>query len=166
MVNSNEEWRPIPNYETRYHVSSLGRIAVLKNGELVGRKLNLATAYLSFSVSNGPGNPQSSLYVHQVVAIVFLGPRPPGSVIRHLDGNRYNNSAENLSYGTPQENSLDCVKHGTHKGSNNGRAKLDERDVLAIKSLISDNVSTLIIARAFGVAPPTIHHIKDGSNWA
>lgn len=38
-------------------------------------------------------------YVHQLVAWTFLGPQPPGHVIRHRDGNPGNNTADNLEYG-------------------------------------------------------------------
>lgn len=33
---------------------------------------------------------------------------------RHLNGNPYDNRLENLAWGTPSENMLDKVRHGTH----------------------------------------------------
>lgn len=46
-------------------------------------------------------------YVHHLVALVFHGPRPAGHEVRHLDGDRFNNHADNLAYGTPDENRMD-----------------------------------------------------------
>lgn len=52
--------------------------------------------------------------MHVLVAAAWLGPRPDGLVIRHLDGNSRNNDVRNLAYGTPAENVRDTVRHGTH----------------------------------------------------
>jgi len=51
---------------------------------------------------------------HRLVALAFLGPRPEGAVVRHLDGDPLRPHAENLAYGTKSENLVDQVAHGTH----------------------------------------------------
>jgi len=51
--------------------------------------------------------------VHGIVAETFIGPRPDGHVIRHLDGDRLNNAASNLAYGTQRQNVRDQIAHGT-----------------------------------------------------
>lgn len=56
--------------------------------------------------------------VHSLVAEAFLGPRPEGQEVRHLDGNGMNNDVSNLVYGTRQQNQRDRVEHGTHYLSN------------------------------------------------
>lgn len=53
-------------------------------------------------------------FVHRLVADAFIGPRPRGLIVRHIDGNPGNNHADNLMYGTHSENVLDSVDHGTH----------------------------------------------------
>lgn len=52
--------------------------------------------------------------VHGVVAEAFLGPRPGGLEVRHLNGDRTDCHAANLAYGTRRQNRLDTVAHGTH----------------------------------------------------
>ena len=37
-----------------------------------------------------------------------------GDVVRHLDGDKENNRAENLAWGTDSENMIDQVRHGNH----------------------------------------------------
>lgn len=105
-----ETWRPVPGFPG-YQVSSLGTIYSNRQG---GRELRPAR--------NAGGYPHVSLrrdgerhhrYVHQLVAEVFIGPRPVGMEVRHLDGDRLNNSADNLQYGTAAENAQDRVRHGT-----------------------------------------------------
>lgn len=63
-------------------------------------------------------NPTVSVYVHHSVAEAFLGPRPNGMQIRHLDGDKLNNRVGNLRYGTPSENVRDVLRHGRHFQAN------------------------------------------------
>lgn len=49
--------------------------------------------------------------VHAVIAATFHGPRPEGMDTRHLDGDKSNNAASNLRYGTRSENELDKARH-------------------------------------------------------
>lgn len=112
-VMTDEEWRPIPGYEGHYDVSSIGRVRSHKQGRV--RVLRpapnpqgylVAYPWMSGEVHRRP--------VHHLVALAFLGPRPDGTEIRHLDGDRANNNVENLAYGSKTENTLDAVRHGTH----------------------------------------------------
>ena len=85
--------------------------------------------------------------------------------MRHLDGNRYNNAASNLGYGTPNENVYDSVGHKTYKGSKNGRAVLDERHVTLIRMLLDKGSSCSGLSKRLEVSVGTIHAIKTGRNW-
>jgi hypothetical protein len=57
-------------------------------------------------------------YVHQLVAEAFIGPRPAGQEVRHLNGDPSDNRVENLAYGTRSQNVLDSVQHGTYRNNN------------------------------------------------
>lgn len=61
-----------------------------------------------------PGCGPRTKLVHALVAEAFYGSRPTGQHVRHLNGDKLDNSAENLCYGTESENRRDSVKHGTH----------------------------------------------------
>lgn len=64
--------------------------------------------------------------VHRLVTAAFHGPSN-GLHVRHLDGNKLNNTPENLRWGTPQENADDKVRHGTMpRGATHWRAKQRE----------------------------------------
>lgn len=61
--------------------------------------------------------------VHKLVAEKYLGPKPtPAHEVRHLDGNRQNNSVSNLCWGTRKENAADRTKHGNCKAAENGKS--------------------------------------------
>lgn len=68
--------------------------------------------YLHFGPSHGREK-QTTVKVHVAVALAFLGPRPEGLDIRHLDGDPTNAHASNLAYGTKLENEADKWRHGT-----------------------------------------------------
>lgn len=165
MSEPHEVWLPVVGHDG-YEVSSFGRIASIRNRERFIRKPNSATVYLSMSFKKRPEDKgQTSRNIHSVVAETFIGPRPDGMVVRHIDGNRYNNAASNLAYGTPNENVYDSVKHKTYKGSQNGRAVLDERHVALIRMLLDKGLSSSELSRRLGVSVGTIHAIKTGRNW-
>ena len=167
MVCSEEEWRPVDGYDGYYEVSSFGRFSAVKDGERFVRKINFATCYPSVSLKKRPQDrTQKSSSLHKLVAAAFLGPRPPGHVIRHLDGNKLNNRANNLAYGLPEENHADTKKHGTHRNENNGRAVLNTAAVKAVRLLLEKGVSQSEIARCLGVSIGTIHAVKTGRNWS
>lgn len=53
--------------------------------------------------------------VHQLVADAFLGTKPDGFVISHLDDNPRNNNLNNLSYQTQKTNALDASFNNKRK---------------------------------------------------
>lgn len=52
--------------------------------------------------------------VHVLVCVAFHGPRPAKADVRHCDGDKFNNAATNLTWGSRRENNLDAVAHGTN----------------------------------------------------
>jgi len=163
-MSTPEIWKPIPGYNNKYIVSNKGNVAYKTTyGEYRGRKINYHTPYGSFSVTLNGKN--SCIYLHRIVSSLFIGERPKGMVIRHLDGNKNNNKVENLKYGYPSENILDTIKHGSLKGIKNGRSKLDNRDVGIIKKLFKEKVPLSSIARAFDVSVTAINLIHKNKSW-
>jgi hypothetical protein len=60
-----------------------------------------------------PDGTRKRVAVHRMVAEAFLSPRPsPEHEIRHLNGDRKDNRARNLKWGTRSENAQDRVQHG------------------------------------------------------
>ncbi len=108
---SGEEWRPIPGHP-KYEVSSLGRVRSLHSAEPRVLKMHPAGSRLDYLYVSLGGSTQGA--VHTFVAAAFLGPRPPGLEVRHLNGDPKNNTPSNLAYGTSSENARDTVLHGTH----------------------------------------------------
>lgn len=170
-----EEWREIPGYEGLYEASTEGRIRSLPRetlhhtGKVIirgGRVLKGCVAHRGYqrvSLSRD-GKPYLS-YVHALVAAAFIGPRPPGQLVRHFDGNPVNNRPTNLLYGTGVDNMADAAAHGTlRRGENHNMAKLTEHQVRAIRRL--HRVHTYKhLAREFGVSVNQIDNIVNKKQW-
>lgn len=104
--------------------------------------------------------------VHRLVAAAFLPPRPPGAELRHLDGDKRNNAATNLAWGTPLENARDRDAHGTTaRGSRMGTARLTEDQVREIRQLGRSETNQYEIAARFGVHQATVSRILLRKGW-
>lgn len=129
MTKHTEVWREVPGYEGAYQVSDEGRVRsldrVTSNGSpRRGRILKpgrLTGGHLAVALSSASSVQQ--FRVHQLVMLAFIGERPPGMEIRHLDGVKTNNRLDNLTYGTRSENILDRVRHGEHNNANKTHCK-------------------------------------------
>jgi len=56
--------------------------------------------------------------IYKLMACTYLKPRPSGQhLVRHLDGNSLNDSADNLSWGTHADNMEDLRKHRQDRAS-------------------------------------------------
>jgi len=101
-----ENWKTITEYPN-YEVSDLGHI------RRVGRKHNLKPFYDSLQeygrvmLFNEKG--KRKIMVHILVAQAFLGERPEGVEIDHLNTNLKDNRAENLAYVSARQNRANPV---------------------------------------------------------
>jgi hypothetical protein len=113
-----ERWLPIARVDGRYEVSDLGRIRCVQPAAR-GRSSKAPLVpngsgkrgYLLVQVRRTDGR-KMNLRVHTEVLTAFVGPRPAGHEARHLDGDRSNNRASNLAWGTQIENMRDRDRHG------------------------------------------------------
>ena len=113
------EWREIPGLQGNYEVSEFGNFRrVLSNGQRRPKAQHTDRA----------GYLRANLYVNGVkrtvqasgaVAEAFIGPRPEGMEVCHIDGNHQNNHFTNLRYDTVLNNRRDKITHGTHRNQNN-----------------------------------------------
>ena len=103
--------REVTGYEGLYEVDDQGSVYSLR----LGRKLKPAPDEYGYPLVVLTRNKKRrTRRVHLLVIEAFHGARPDGMVARHVNGDNTDNRAVNLAWGTPSQNVLDQVEHGTH----------------------------------------------------
>jgi hypothetical protein len=162
----------IPDYNRRYYISKTGNVVSFKRGRMTILKpvLTGSAGYLAVNLYDQQGK-MRMVRVHVLMLLTFVGPRPEGQIIRHLDGDRNNNCLYNLTYGTYAENEADKQRHGTW--GKNGRGlpicnneslvRKIRNDYLNRKALCATVRS---IAAKYGIAHSTVCKIGKKQQWA
>ena len=165
-----EIWRPVPGYEGYYEASDQGKIRgldrdiIAKNGRCMhikGRILKPRMVKDHLGVSLWRNHTQYHTYVHTIIALTFLGPRPERHEIRHLNGNIYDNRVLNLAYGTSKANKADTHAYGGKLGNQ----KLSVEDAKEIRRRHQEGESYSSLARSFGVVKGCIGHVINGRSF-
>ena len=160
-------WLPIENHPD-YEVSDCGQVRSHKNGAtriLKPQGAGDRRRYRKVCLHTGTNRPQ--VYIHKLVADAFIGPRPEGMEIRHLDGDPTNNQLSNLAYGTSTENKADCIAHGnTQRGTRMWMSTLDERRVRIIRGLCKLDFPRKRIAEICRVTTKTVSDVYRMRSWA
>lgn len=129
MEQPDETWKPVVGHEAKYHVSDLGRVRSIDHWDgrrrVTGRVLRPGDRKSGHvTVAIGKGNSQS---VHALVLAAFVGPRPAGAEILHMNHIPWDNRLSNIKYGTKSENLKMDYAAGTRTtprawvNSNNGQ---------------------------------------------
>lgn len=123
------EWKEITGFPG-YEVSNNGQV---RRGTSIKAQFADRKGYLSVRLwMHGKSHTR---FVARLVAAAFIGERPEGMVVCHINGIKDDNHVENLKYGTPTENEHDKRRHGTAPiGERHPAAKLTEDKVLTIRA--------------------------------
>ncbi len=159
-----EVWKPIPGYEGEYEVSNWGRVRSLDRRDRAGARRKGKILRPS---PHPKGYKIVHIYdrvftIHELVALVFHGPRPDGMEVNHIDLDRANNRSENLEYLTRSQN----VIHGILNNPASKRTVLTPAQVQEIrKTFTGKRGEQAHLARRYKVSPATISYILSGQRW-
>lgn len=168
-----EIWKDITGYEGLYQVSSLGNVKSLdryvkhyrggncfKKGATLKPSKNRKGYYLIVLAKEGISRSKS---IHRIVAETFIPNQQNKPQVNHKDGNKTNNSVQNLEWATQEENMTHAFENGLNKGSMLGkkgvshpRNLLTQYDVNEIKKMYNQGVKIKYIANSFNVSYKTI----------
>lgn len=151
------EWRLIPGHHS-YEVSSAGEVRRVGSAQAL-RTSGHRSGYRLVSLGQG-----TKFTVHSLVALAFIGPRPPRHDVNHKDGDKTNNRLSNLEYLSRGENHRHAYRLGLmdHWGDKNPRCKLTRAMVAQMKKLRADGWLQKDIADKFGVSAPHVSNILAG----
>ena len=136
--------RPIPGYPG-YAISKDGEVvSFVKSSRFNGPHFikpgfDSHTGYNKVGLETTSG--RRTITVHSLVARAWIGERPKGCDIDHKDGNKLNNSVDNLHYVTRKQNQLNPNNHGKV----NGQLYADRKVVAckAGKEQVFDNMNQM-----------------------
>lgn len=140
-----------------YEITRDGVVINKTNGRVVKPQLN-GTGYYRVSIGG------RLEFVHRLVAKLYI-PNPDNlPQVNHKDGNKLNNSVDNLEWVTNKENSLHALRNGWMRIEEKHQfAKLNRTQVQFIKS--HDEMSRAELAKLFNISPRTITDIRKGKTW-
>lgn len=115
------EWRDTYIYGEQYQVSNTGIVRNKITGHILKPQSD-KKGYLRVTLSRK--NVQVTLKVHRVVAIAFIENSKNLPQVNHKDGNKENNSVDNLEWISNYDNMQHAKKHGlTNHVENAGRKR-------------------------------------------
>lgn len=117
-----EIWKDVPGYEGLYQVSNMGNIKSLshyaRNNKKGGLRLTEGRILSQYKMPNGYMQVQFSknegrekVYVHRIVAMAFLSNENGFSDVNHIDGNKENNSVDNLEWCSHRSNQIHMIQN-------------------------------------------------------
>jgi hypothetical protein len=163
-MNTNR--KPVSGFEGVYSVSPDGVVV----NERTGRRVHgtvYSRGYIVISLSN-KGSVERR-FLHSIVAQAYIGERPAGFHVDHIDGDRKNNTASNLRYLSPAANARATVERGAQAvGERNGQAKLTSQQVAEILEAQSKSgryYGRNQLAKKFGVSASQVSRVARGLAW-
>lgn len=121
--NGYDDWAITPGYEGEmwtyiddhdgYYISDYARIYSFRAHRFL-KPAKQKSGYLFVFIRHNSGK-YHTRRIHRLMAEAFVVNEHPEiyDIVRHLDGDMYNNSVENLAWGTTAQNREDALRHGT-----------------------------------------------------
>jgi len=114
QLDNGDNWKSLPLYPD-YLISSDGTIYDFVNKRILNpSRYTTRGNYLYVSLRT-LSNKRQIVKIHTLVAEAYLGPKPIGCVVDHIDQNPENNNYKNLRYITNSENQKNNWNHSGRK---------------------------------------------------
>lgn len=155
----------IDKYGKKYWITKSGKVVSAAYGRLKILKNNSGSGvvYPFHSLGNG-----DNLYLHRILAEMFIDNPDNLPYVNHIDGNKHNYSLDNLEWCTASENTTHAIKSGLRRqarGEDYPQARFTEDDVKSIRLLLAKGERVVDIAKAYSVRHSLISAIKNGRSW-
>jgi hypothetical protein len=154
-----ESVRQIPGFDG-YFISTEGKVFNKKGLEIKSRIQKRVHGKGYPIIDLRKDKKTVTIFVHKLVMLTYFEGKPSSRhQIRHLDGDKTNNSIFNLDWGTPEENMRDKLKTGTYG------QKLSADQVCVIRSRAKNKENPKKLAEEYQVHLHTIYKIIRRETW-
>ncbi|EVY78360.1 hypothetical protein V835_01548 [Staphylococcus aureus W19276] len=179
MTNELEDWKDIKGYEGKYLISSLGRVYILERkiedskGRIRSLKGKIAKQSTSLNgykfVGLTSNNTRKIHYIHRLVSEHFIEKEKNKEWVNHIDGDKTNNTIDNLEWCTPSENIKHAFDNRLNKhfiGTKAPLSKLDDNKVREMRNLYENKNTTQIeLCNLYNVSLGTVGKVLRKETW-
>lgn len=166
--NARVEYRAINGFP-KYRVGSDGTVwsekTLSREWKLLGQKVT-ERGYHNVTLSHL--GRAKCFRVNRVVALAFIDNPSNKPEVNHKDGNKSNNSVNNLEWATRSENELHAFRIKIKvpvRGEQRHTARLSNVQAMDIARRLASGERVGLLASEFGVHQTTISDIKLGRSW-
>ena len=146
--------KQLKQFDNQYSVTDTGIVYSLKGNkkELIGK---ISNSVYREVVINHKGK-KKYLLVHRLVAENFIYNEFKARTVNHKDGNKLNNSVDNLEWCSDSNNLIHARDNGLLK------IKIDKK----ISEQIKNEIGTIReIAKKYGIGKTQVGYIKQSKRW-
>lgn len=161
-------YKEIPGTDGMYLVNQSGDIYSVRSNKTMKPKITKDGYYYTAIRRNGK---IAWIKYHRIVAEVFIS-NPDGlETVNHKDGNKQNNTVDNLEWANRSMQMFHAYAHGLKKpmrGEENHASKLTREQAEEIRRKYvrqSKTNGTVALAREYGVSDVVIGHIVRGESY-
>ena len=158
-----------PNYYINKKGEVFSKYYIKSRKEVKVKKLSIVkekSGYCVVGLQNSKG--RKRFYVHRLVCLTFK-PNPNNlPFVNHIDGNKENNSVENLEWCTALQNNLHAIKNGLRvgqSGEENSMAKLSNKEAIELIELLKEGWSNNDLGEKFNLHPRYVSLIRHKRRW-
>lgn len=153
-----EEWKIIEE-ANGYEISNLGNVRNRITQKILKGRFS-KSGYLQVSVKLNETQKFSNRYIHRLVAIHWIENPENKKEVNHIDGNKENNTVENLEWVTPSENQKHRHLLGNSKTSQRKVGKFSKEGIL-----LKEYNSIVEAAAAEGSPRVSIDNVLQGRRY-
>lgn len=106
------EWSHLEEYipdGSGYYISTLGEVFSIKTNKILKGRID-KNGYITVHLRTG-SNKGKHYRVHRLVALAFIERIEGKNIVNHKDGNKQNNSLDNLEWSDPKGNFLHALEN-------------------------------------------------------
>jgi len=170
-MNNLNEWVPLIGYEDRYSIFYDGKSAIIKSKEIKCKYLNglrthkakiitqsvIKIGYTVVYLKNG--NRSSTTYLHRIIGQHFI-PNPKNyPCINHINGDKLNNSIENIEWCSFQDNCQHAFSTGLRK------RRITFKDAENIRLLYKNGEKRSKLIQKYGITDGIIQGILTNASY-